>query len=553
MINFLINLLTIIKSWICKNPEETAYLDLLKKVLNEGNSRIDRTQVGTKAIFGATLNFDLTKGFPLLTTKKLSFKFIAHELLWLLSGDTNIKYLKDNKVTIWDEWADKNGNLGPIYGHQWRNWQKIFFIDPKTFPKTPPEIITPFSKEYTFDFTSNKFGLIGEKFTGSTGEFVVIKEYSEPRTKNLTYNQFRYEVQFLKTGFKVKNCTTSAIKNGQIKDDYYPSVHGVGCIGDVEIRDKDPDYYFLKETWHEMIARCYDPKHLAYKNYGQTGAFVDNDWLIFTNFVRDLKKLENWNLKKTFPNDYSLDKDFFASNKYSKDTCIWLSKSEQNLNQEGRDLFEATSSDGQILYSMEVKSFCQKFDLDSAVVFNCLNSNYGQHKGWTFKYLKTDKLVRIRIYDQIKWVIAEIKQNPTSRRLLVSAWNVGDLQEMKLQPCHHQFQFFVENNRLSCLFTMRSNDLFLGAPYNFASYALLTHLIANQCGLEVGNLTYFGADAHVYNNHVKQVKEQLKRKPRKFPELIIKNKKESIFDYSIMDFEIVDYNPLKPIKAPVAI
>jgi thymidylate synthase len=261
------------------------YLDLLNDILENGVKKDDRTGTGTLSVFGRQLRFDLQKGFPLLTTKKLHIRSIIHELLWFLSGDTNIKYLQENGVTIWDEWADENGDLGPVYGAQWRSWK---------------------------------------------------------------------------------------------------------------------------------------------------------------------------------------------------------------------------GADGQTI-------------------------------------------------DQISEVIEQIKTNPNSRRLLVSAWNVAEIDKMKLPPCHYAFQFYVADGKLSCMWQQRSVDTFLGLPFNIASYALLTHMIAQQCDLEVGELIFTGGDVHLYLNHIEQAKLQLTREPRPLPKLVIKRKPDSIFGYKFEDFEIVDYHPHPHIKAPVAV
>ncbi len=259
------------------------YLDLLKKVKNSGQPKGDRTGTGTLSVFGYQMRFDLQESFPLLTTKKIHFKSVAYELLWFLRGGTNIKYLKDNGVSIWDEWADDNGELGPVYGKQWRNWK------------------------------------------GSNG-----------------------------------------------------------------------------------------------------------------------------------------------------------------------------------------------------------------------------------FHDQITSVIDQIKNNPNSRRHIVSAWNVAEIPSMALAPCHILFQFYVQDNKLSCQLYQRSADVFLGVPFNIASYALLTHMIANVCNLEVGDFVHTLGDAHLYNNHLAQADEQLLRSPLKPPQIEV-SKKSSIDDYEYEDFVLIDYQHHPHIPAPVAI
>ncbi|WP_145148379.1 thymidylate synthase [Paenibacillus xylanexedens] len=261
------------------------YLDLLQDILNNGVHKGDRTGTGTQSVFGRQLRYDLSEGFPLVTTKRIHLKSVIHELLWFLSGDTNISYLKENGVKIWDDWADENGDLGPVYGSQWRTWEA-------------PN---------------------GEKI------------------------------------------------------------------------------------------------------------------------------------------------------------------------------------------------------------------------------------------DQIAAVIDSIKNNPDSRRHLVSAWNVAEINHMKLPPCHFAFQFYVAEGKLSCMLTMRSVDTFLGLPFNIASYALLTHMIAQQCDLEVGEFIWSGGDVHIYSNHVDQVKTQLEREPYALPKLVIKRKPDSIFDYKFEDFEFENYQHHPGIKAPIAV
>ena len=261
------------------------YLDLLSHILENGNEKTDRTGTGTKSVFGYQMRFDLQKGFPLLTTKKLHTRSIFHELLWFLKGDTNIKYLHDNKVTIWDEWADENGDLGPVYGKQWRAWQ---------------------------------------------------------------------------------------------------------------------------------------------------------------------------------------------------------------------------GADG-------------------------------------------------KITDQISQLIHQIKNTPDSRRMLVSAWNVGEVEQMALPPCHIVFQFYVANNKLSCQLYQRSADVFLGVPFNIASYALLTEMLAQVCGLEAGEFIHTLGDAHLYLNHIDQAKLQLSRTPYELPKLKLNPDVKDIFDFKYEDITIENYVSHPHIKAEVAV
>jgi len=261
------------------------YLNLLERVLEEGNNKSDRTGTGTKSVFGHQMRFDLSKGFPVTTTKKLHLKSIIHELLWFLKGDTNVKYLQENKVRIWNEWADENGNLGPIYGYQWRSW---------------------------------------------------------------------------------------------------PGANG---------------------------------KHI----------------------------------------------------------------------------------------------------------------------------------------DQISQIIESIKNNPNSRRHIVNAWNVSEIENMALPPCHILFQFYVADGKLSCQLYQRSADIFLGVPFNIASYALLTMMVAQVTGLEAGDFVHTLGDAHIYNNHMDQVKLQLSRDTKALPTMKINPEVKNIFDFKFEDFELINYDAHPTIKGAIAV
>ena len=261
------------------------YLDLMSHVMENGSLKTDRTGTGTKSIFGYQMRFNLEDGFPCVTTKKLHLKSIIHELLWFLKGDTNIKYLKDNGVKIWDEWADKNGDLGHVYGYQWRSWP------------------TP------------------------------------------------------------------------------------------------------------------DGKHI----------------------------------------------------------------------------------------------------------------------------------------DQIQQIINQLKENPNSRRIIVSAWNVGEIENMALPPCHAFFQFYVSENKLSCQLYQRSADIFLGVPFNIASYALLTMMIAQVCNFQLGDFVHTLGDAHIYTNHFEQTKLQVSRQPKKLPKMIINKNVKNIFEFKYDDFQLIDYEYHPHIKGKVAV
>ena len=530
------------------NGGEYEYLNLLTDVMN-GDFKGDRTGTGTYSQFGRQIRFDLSKGFPLLTTKKMATKAILWELKWFLNGGTNVKFLHDHNVHIWDEWQREDGSLGKIYGRQWRHWDTISIKEPMVF-ETPFDTViqTPFSKNIQPDYSSNESGLIGKVFNSDTGMYTVIKEEKIPRKDNDQFHYKRFTVKFHNTGYEKSNNTSISVKKGLIKDRYAPTVCGVGCIGDVL---NDPDYKLVYQTWCKIIDRCYNQQNDHFNNYGGKGVFVDNRWLIFSNFFQDVKKIEGWLLKKTFPNEYTLDKDYNCSNKYGPDTCIWVSKEEQTLNQNEYNLLKAIWAEGEVL-CMGIKFAAKKFGLNYWQINDVIN-NGEVLSGIKFETQElTTGIPRTRIYDQIKIIISLIKNDPCSRRIILNAWNVGELNDMALSPCHTMAQFYVNNGKLSCQLYQRSADLFLGVPFNIASYAMLTHLVAKECGLEVGDFIHTFGDVHIYANHVEQVTEQLSRSPLGFPTVNLDNA-GSLFDFNPDGVVFENYNCHSAIKALISV
>ena len=498
------------------------------------------------------MRFDLAEGFPLVTTKKVHLKSIIHELLWFLQGDTNIAYLKEHSVKIWDEWADANGDLGPVYGRQWRAWHKLYEMTPQRFDRPTPRIETGFDKTIRLD-ESQEFELLGQRFHSARfGDFVVVRSYRVPRTADGQFSRVALDVQFVATGYVARNCTAQAVRAGMVRDPYAPDFLGVAATGDTS-RFDPAVVELLRETWKGLIKRCYDPRHVGYENYGGAGVFVDHRWLLLENFIEDVQRLPNWWLKVDYPTAYSLDKDFYATNKYSRETCLWLSKEEQNLNTARTAPFVATTPQGEELYCLSINSLVKKFGLKSVCIHNCLKGKAQMHRGWRFRRVTSDGVIRIRIFDQIKEVVSAIRHTPNSRRLIVNAWNVGDLEEMKLPPCHMNIQFYVADGKLSCQLYQRSADMFLGVPFNIASYALLTLMVAQVTGLQPGEFIWTGGDTHLYSNHLAQARLQLEREPRPLPQLRINPAVTDIFSFRYEDFELLHYEPWPAIKAPVAV
>lgn len=449
---------------------EAPYEDLLLDVLRNGTAKGDRTGTGTLSVFGRQIRYDLSEGFPLITTKKVHFKSVAYELLFFLRGETNNSWLQDNGVSIWNEWQDSNGNLGPIYSHQWRNYNGH-----------PTNVVQPIP-------------------------------------------QLDYE--------------------------YEPTVYGVASAGSYKKHSGEQtilDRAFI--TWKAMISRCYNSKDDKYEFYGAKGVSVDNSWLIFDNFASDMSLLPGWSNKESSWDVYQIDKDILGTGfKYSKEFCSWVTRSE---NQRGKNhfIYHLSHTDGRTAFVTDPVEFRKTHNIAQGNFSAMLRGERPSAGGWSLISVKdTWKGV-----DQITNVIESIKNNPDSRRHIVNAWNPEQVDDMALPPCHALFQFYVADGKLSLQLYQRSADLFLGVPFNIASYALLLHMVAHQTDLEVGDFVWTGGDVHIYDNHRDQVNTQLNRCPYLLPTLKFARKPESIFDYKYEDFIIENYQHHPSIKAPVAV
>lgn len=532
------------------------YKRLLEDILDNGELiQNGRTAEAYCSVFGRQYRVSLRDGFPLLTTKKVPFRLIASELLWFLSGSSNVKDLQAQNNHIWDEWADKDGNLGPMYGHQLRNLEQINFVERRLLAKQEGSFNWPTLEEVVYATSTNHSGLLGKKFASrNSGEYIVVGEYQVPRGTTSTPTRWAFDVQFSKTGFIQKNVTKASVLNGLIKDPRHPSVEGVGCLGETYTAS---DKELLYQTWVGMLKRCYNPQHVGYENYGKRGIKVADAWLNFSTFCQDVKKLPNWDMKLEYPNEYSLDKDYYGSDGYSKDTCIWLSKLEQNLNREDMVVIKATSPAGEVIHTVGIKPLCKQFGFKAICIHNCLEGKTESHHGWKFERITSEvgnQLIRVRRVDQLKKLVARIKHFPSCRRLVVSAWNVMDLDQMALAPCHMApVQFHVANGRLSCHLYQRSADAFLGVPFNIASYALLTHMIAQVTGLEVGEFVHTFGDLHIYETHLEQVKEQLQRSPMPLPQLWLDPSIKNIDAFKLEDIRLDGYESHPAIKGDVAV
>lgn len=464
---------------------EHQYLDGLRRLLG-APFKADRTGTGTHALFGNMMTFDLSGGFPLLTTKRVHTKSITHELLWIIAGDTNVRYLQENKVTIWDEWR-----------RPYSLDREIEFVTPRLAEPTPYD-----------------------------GDFSAAGAYT------------------------------------------------------------DSDLSSLAGTWVRMMRRCYDPSHDKFRFYGAKGTTVHKDWHDVANFIKDAQSLPHAWYRQNDPSQFELDKDYYGSNQYGPQTCVWLRTDENNIYTKSAKPIEITDSEGSRSFFISLNEAARKTGIPSSTLSRFLKDGIpsilkGRNKsylGWEFNEADLQgKLPRLRliengdlgrvygaqwrnwrgpdgqIVDQLLEAQRLIRSNPDSRRIIINAWNPGESAKMALTPCHAMVQFQVSEGRLNCILYQRSADWFLGVPFNIASYAMLTHMMAQTCGLKPGAFTHMFGDWHLYVNHVDQAREQLSREPRPFPSIKLNPDVRDITDFRFEDIQIEGYDPHPAIKAEVSV
>jgi thymidylate synthase len=457
------------------------YLDLLRRIIDEGEDVqsgativSEQRQPVCRTLLGQQLRFDLRDGFPAVTTKPVPFDVVVDEVLWFLRGQTNINQLGRAIDQDIEEPGGRRGNVsGFVQRHIWDQWSQA--------DGNVPWI-------YGYQWRRQEHVTLREQqvFPPVTREELdaLITEHGEPTV--------------LKVGFR-------GTPNGS--DHYYKMLQGI---------------------WIGMLHRCYDQTRPEYAFYGARGIHVDPRWLVFANFQEDAKRLPGWRLKSAFLDQYWLDKDLAASNRYGPQTCCWASTEEQHLNIEKAKLIKAIDPLGNIRLTIGGSRFARLHGLDPSSVYKCLRGERAEHKGWKFYEGETDGMVpRIQIVDQVANIVADLRAvkadpaNRARRRIILTAWNPPMIPEMGLPPCHTLSQWLPVNGYLDCVCHWRSIDMFLGAPFNFCQYAILAHIFGRLSGLKPRYLVLNIADCHLYDNQFDQVREQLTRDPRPLPQLAI--------------------------------
>jgi thymidylate synthase len=397
---------------------------------------------------------------------------------------------------------------------------------------------------------------IGRIMTNKYGtEYKVLKKLDKSKNSS-------YEIQSILTGHK-EIASKHNLRNNTFGQQIY-----FGKFYSTIKKDKNISYYAKAQTmWYNMIQRCYDVNNVSYHLYGGKGIFVDSRWFDFKQFLYDLELLPffyEWSIgTKDNINDWCLDREYYNSNKYSKDTCIFLpSKVNKFYSAHEIDFNTKTVvefSDGVRFEYLSFNDLNNKFPnkkFNKDLIKACIDGKQEFHidcKFYTVRASPNHAFRKQIIIDQLSEIVNTIKTNPDSRRIILSAWNVSDLDGMALPPCHTLFQFYVVNGKLSCQLYQRSVDSFLGLGFNIASYALLTMMIAQVCNLVPGEFIHTSGDAHIYKNHFEQCKLQLSRTPFPLPTMKLNSNTKNINDFTMNDFELLNYQCHDKIEGEMAV
>jgi thymidylate synthase len=546
------------------NSHDQEYLRVLQYVLDNGIVKSDRTGTGTISSFGHQMRFDLSDGsIPLLTTKKMHTKSIIHELLWFISGSTNNNDLLKNDVTIWNEWADDVGQLGPVYGQMLRNYPA-----PKGYFPIPVKKVNDDTVQRNWKSsipTTNQFTAPG-KHTGKICTNKQGLQYEILNIDGFKQKASTYCVRFIESGWIKYGVRTALVLKGNFVDQSMPSLYGIGILGDYDTHNHSTIDQQLRKHWENMISRCYNPNDISYNLYGDGKVIVCNRWKVLSDFIIDVKKLNNWGKKLSTVDVMVLDKDYYGKNNiYHPSSCCWISHDDNRQYRHDAIQIEVQMIDTK-LYFPSVNSACKFFGIKvNTIWMSNIRKKYPDVVNIK-EYDNPNYVIRkLHSVDQLSWLINEIITDPTSRRMYVSYWNSSLLPienvpkhnspmgRQNLAPCHLAFQCYVANDKLDLQLYIRSNDLFLGNPFNIAQYAMLVHMLAQVCNLQPGELIVTIGDAHIYSNHVEQCKLQLSREPYHSPKLVLNKRITNIDHFTYDDFKIVDYTSHPAIKAPVAI
>jgi len=542
------------------------YLALCQRIVDEGTMiHNKRTGHDTLTVINADLEYNVANGeFPMVTTRKSFFKSAVAELLGYIRGYDSAADFRAIGTKTWDANANENkawlsnpARKGPDdMGLAYRFRNKGYFEKMPSAIREYPEdqkIGRVFDLR-NVDYSKNDLNLVGEQYTSNGGfDFVVLREkYKEDTKTNI------FDIQFIESGYTKKDVLKSEIIRKEVKDPYSPVVQNIGCMGDLSGLD-EALISLLKPFWNNMITRCYGNNHEHDKTYRTV--FVSDEWLIFENFVKDFKSIPNWELKQVFPQKYSLDKDFYNSNYYSKSTVRWATKKEQSVNSKSTNTFLAKNIEsGEEVYFKGAREFAQLNNLPQ----NFANLFSNKEKGDTFVYhdweitIIDHKSIRYIEVDQFREVYAKLKLGLDDRRLIIDAWYPHTAGLTCLMPCMYSHTFSLLGDTLYLTSYQRSCDVPLGLNFNMVQVYALLAIMAQITGKKPGKAYHKIVNAHIYDNQIELMKDvQLKREPLGTPTFKINPDIKSLEDLETWvtkdDFTVEGYECHDPIKYPFAV
>lgn len=524
--------------------------------LNVRAKYADGTSAYAKSVFGVQTEF--RDGIiPALTKKKLFWKTAFKEMkLFWIDQTVKEKDFKENNVKVWDEWFI-DGGLGRSYAYQFESHRhrarEIVKISPRIIKKhgdlkdiLVSEIKTPNLK--------NKDILIGKVFkSNKCGDAIVLDTIKAGQHYQKSVG---VKLQFLNTGF-ITIVQKQDVFRGRFVDKYARTVHGVGYKGNIEsVKNySDVELKKLEDIWNHMIARCYKSSSTRYERYGGRGIFIDERWHSLENFLRDIRYLPQFFLaKENNFEKWELDKDYYKSNCYSKDTCTWLTSSDNVLYSERNGkLFKVIEQGCKEKKFIALKQASSEYGFDVSNLAKALKGS-GKIKGYHVEYINDDNTYRYELSrNQVVDLINTIKTNPGSRRLMTSFWNVADVDKKVLQECAWATEWNVRDGKLDLILIQRSGDVGLGVPFNWIQYWFLQNIISQVCGLEVGDFVHQIGNLHYYDRHEDVLLNQLNEEDYPHPQLWINPKVKCFYDFTIDDIKLIDYKHGDKIEMEVAL
>lgn len=506
----------------------------------------DGSPAYTKSIFGKQVVFEEGE-IPLLTSKFVGWRtaFKEMRLFWILQTVKKEDFEKEN-VKVWDEWFLKDNTLGKSYAYQFESRPKKEVVKVKKRILNKPSLEKIKVKELLEPNKNSKNSLIGKKFKNEYGEYIVLDVF--PSGTHYKKSQ-SVKVQFLETGYTTIR-QMSNISDNIVKDAYFRNVCNIAYGGECNnVKGySEKQIKNLRDKWNRMIHRCYDKNNDHYHNYGGKGVFVSNDFLSFEQFLVSIRKLPNFFIAKIDDFEgWSLDKDYYGGNCYSKQTCVWLSEQENKLYRNHIKPIQVTFHDSSVKIYLCIKDIAEEIGVGTSTVHRWLdgtNTTYEKYNLLKINYITNDKeyVYRYKLSsNQVVDLLHNIKNNSTSRRLMTSFWNDADTSDKALQECAMQTTWNVRNGKLDLLLYSRSVDTALGLPFNWIQYWFLLQLVAKSTGLKAGRFIHQMGNVHYYCRHEKTLLEQINSETHDSPTFEFTSDNTEFFNFTVDDIKVTNY------------